>query len=155
RKPHGSVRSITTATLRAPILTSCDDPSRSPLCDVALPDFETRATTTTDGNFESAKLGAIAIVSSSVNESGRPFTCLRRIASGIFGPSVARAKTKTVSVGAAFAATCGARFTVPAIVAPDVADSAFALDGGADAASAEVNPPRLRASAMLASIDPA
>ena len=59
---------------------------------MALPDFDTRAPTTTAGNFDSAKSGVIAIESSSVNATGRSFTCFLRIASGIFGPSAARAK---------------------------------------------------------------
>jgi hypothetical protein len=72
---------------------------------------------------------------------------------------------KTVSVGAARAASAGARLTVPPIVAPgNVAACGPGIDGAFDVAMAAgglaaamlgFKPPSSRASAMLASIDPA
>ena len=64
---QGSARSMTTVRPVAPILTTAEIPSRSPLCGVAFPDFEMRAPTMTFGKFDSARLGAIAIESSSLN----------------------------------------------------------------------------------------
>src|SRR5205823_14243631 len=60
------------------------------------------------------KFGVIAIESSSVNVIGRSCTCLRTMASGIFGPLEARAKMYTVSVGDTLPASAGASLTVPA-----------------------------------------
>src|SRR4029453_14545868 len=76
-----------------------------------------RAPTTTSEKFDRVMFGAIAIVSSSVNDAGRSFTCFLRRASGILEPWAGRAKMKTVSVGAAFAVSSGASFTVPVTVA--------------------------------------
>ena len=114
---QGSAVSITTATPVAPTLTGLDRP-----CEVAA--LRRRVARLGDaradddvGKLESFMFGAIAIESSSANSSGRSFTCLRRIASGIGGPLAARAKTNTVSVGATFAASAGARLTLPATCA--------------------------------------
>ena len=78
-----------------------------------MPERETRAPTTTLANFESFICGDIAMLSSSVNSNGSSATVRFRIASGMRGPSAARAKMKTVSVGSARAASAGARLTRP------------------------------------------
>ncbi len=121
---QGSVRSMTTARPVAPTLTAGDNPSRSPRLRRGVAGFRDARTDDDRGKFDRAKFGAIAIESSSVNVAGRSLTCLRRIASGIFGPSAARAKMNTVSVGETFAASAGARLTVPATDAPGSAADA-------------------------------
>src|SRR5262249_28400522 len=49
QQAHCTTRSITTATSRAPGLTGLLLPSRSPALDMALPDFDTRASMRTEG----------------------------------------------------------------------------------------------------------
>ena len=76
---------------------------RSPDAGIALPVFDTRASTTTLCADEMLAPGAIAIESSSTKSRGNSRTVVRSTASGIRGPLTARAKMNTVSVGAAFA----------------------------------------------------
>src|SRR5207302_8027871 len=88
-------------------------PCRSPGCGVALPDLEMRAPTTTRGKPDSFNPGAIAIESSSEKATGRSRTCLRSTASGIGGPSAARAKMNTASSGEVFCFSLDERLIVP------------------------------------------
>jgi len=81
---------------------------------------------TTSAKYDSFRLGAIAIESSSVNSSGRSRTCLRSTARGMGGPPSARAKMNTVCVGAARAASPCARLTLPATLPEAAASGAFA-----------------------------
>ena len=67
---------------------------------MALPLLDMRAVTITLGKPDSFICGAIAWLSSSAKRNGRSFTCLRTTASGMRGPSTARATTNTVSCGA-------------------------------------------------------
>ena len=68
---------------------------------------------TTFGCAESDIPGAIAIESSSAKSSGRSRAPRRSTASGIAGPSAARAKMNTVSSGATLSFSFGERRTVP------------------------------------------
>src|SRR5712691_2603443 len=88
-------------------------PCRSPGRGVALEDFEMRAPTTSRVKFDTFISGAMAIESSSLNVAGNSRAALRIIASGMRGPSAARAKMNTVSVGATLSASAGASFTTP------------------------------------------
>src|SRR5262249_18844655 len=80
-----------------------------------------------------------------------------KMASGIFGPSAARAKMNTVSVGATFAASDGARLTVPAILACVAACALATVEALAadDATPPLVAPSRGAAAAICAGADPA
>ena len=93
--------------------TTSDCPDRSPLCGIALPDFETLAPTITCGNFESFICGFIAIESSSVKLSGRSDTEVLMIANGIRGPLAARANTNKVSLGDTLSCRDGSNVTTP------------------------------------------
>ncbi|MNC92033.1 hypothetical protein D3C83_83880 [compost metagenome] len=96
---------------------------------MALPDFEMRAPTTTRGNLDNVISGVIAMVSSSANVTGRSRTCRRRMASGIRGPSAARAKMNTVSCGATLPASSLASTTVPLTTALGMGAAAAAGAG--------------------------
>ncbi len=52
--------------------------------------------------------------------AGRSLTCRRRVASGAFGPTLARAKIYRLSLGEALPARAGLKVTLPESV-PDVA----------------------------------
>src|SRR4051812_1366249 len=97
----------------AELATGALAPWRSPACGVALPDFEMRAVTTTFGKAESFAAGDMAMLSSSANLNGRSRTLRLKTASGIAGPSAARANTNTVSSGDALPASAAERLTVP------------------------------------------
>ncbi len=112
-----------------------------------MPLIDTRAPTTTCVAPESFIAGVIAMLSSSVNASGRSATVARRTASGMRGPSTLRAKTKIVSVGATLPASAGASVRVPVMLSPLPAAAA----GAAGTAGGEDVPaPRRFASSMLA-----
>ena len=83
---------------------------------IALPDFDTRAATITSWKPESLMSFDIDVLSSSVNFSGRSFTCARVIAIGILLPSAGRANTYTASFGPALAfssAVTGSSLSAP------------------------------------------
>src|SRR5882757_2321977 len=100
---------------------------------------------TTRGKAESFICGAIAMESSRLNWTGRSLPRLRRIASGMRGPSAARAKIKTVSPGATFPASSGATVTTPLTRPPPGACAGFAI-----CVLAPGERPSERACAMLA-----
>src|SRR5688500_672583 len=128
---------------RVPGVIGADSPVRSPGCGMASPLLLTRAATTTLLAPDKRAAGDMADESSRVKLSGRSGTRARRIASGMRAPSLARAKTKTVSPGAALAASAGARVTVPltAVFAADgdAATAALAFDDGAAAMASGVD----------------
>ena len=108
-----------------------------------------RAPTTTRDADDRRAAGVIAMLSSSVNASGRSLTCLRRMASGMRGPSAARAKTNKVSSGRALAASAASSVTVP-LTETDAVGAVGAVGDGAavcPAAGAAI-PESLRASSM-------
>ena len=80
---------------------------------MALPERDMRACTVTFGAFESVISLDMALLSSSVNFSGSSLAWRLRMASGMRGPSAARAKMNSVSPGATFAASAGAKVTTP------------------------------------------
>src|SRR5512145_1343743 len=90
-------------------------PSRSPLCGMAWPDFDRRATITTGPAPESFLDGIGLVESSSWNVKGKSFFAARTIATGIGGPFVSRANTNKVSFGDPLPAKLGANVTVPLI----------------------------------------
>ena len=96
---------------------------------IASPERETRAPTTTIGNFESVISGDIALLSSSVKVNGRSLTRFLRMARGMRGPWAARANTNSVSPGAALAASGPASWTIPLTLPEPVA--ALAWSGAA------------------------
>src|SRR5919198_109844 len=105
--------SIVTATPFASFATGGLAPCRSPGAGFGLPHFETRALPTTRGCADTVMPLAMAIESFSANCSGRSAARARITASGIAGPSAARAKTYTVSSGFTSLASAGASRTVP------------------------------------------
>src|SRR5438034_2016376 len=105
--------SMSTLTPAASFATGGLLPSRSPGAGFALPDLAMRAVTTTRGCAETVRPCAIAIASLRLKASGSSPALARSTASGIGGPSAARAKTKTVSSGLTSFLNCGARRTVP------------------------------------------
>ena len=118
---------------------------------MASPRALTRAPTTTRDADDRRAAGVMAMLSSSVKVSGRSLTCLRRIASGMRGPSAARAKTNKVSSGRALAASFASRLTVPLTDAAAVAVAAVPGGGCGAAACVPVGaalPESLRASSM-------
>ncbi len=93
-------------------------PCKSPLFGIASPDFESLATMTTEPASESFLVGIGLLESSSRKVKGRSCFVARTIATGIGGPSTARAKTKRVSVGDPFPASLGAIVIVPVMAGP-------------------------------------
>ena len=116
-------------------------PSKSPLCGIAWPDFDSRATITTIATLESVLDGIMLFESSSRNVKGKSFFVARMIATGIGGPFVSRANTNNVSVADPLPARLGAILTLPLITSDcpigltDAAGSACA-----DAATASTKP---------------
>ena len=133
---YGLSRSMTMVTPSTPDFTGWLVPSRSPLCGMAWPDFDRRATITTSPAPESFLDGIGLVESSSWNVKGNSFFVARTIATGIGGPLVSRANTNRVSVGDPLPAKPGATVTVPLIVRvclacvagwADAVDSAYGL----------------------------
>ena len=91
-----------------------------------------RASTRIFANFDIRSSGDMACESSSENASGSSLTFTRMTASGARGPSAARANTKTVSPGLAFAASAGDSETTPLtpvnVPAEDFAEALVAGD---------------------------
>jgi len=119
---------------RESVATSTGADSRSPACGIALPDLLIRAATLTLGNFDKVSAGVIAMASVSVIFAGNPEAFNRATASGIGGPSTARANTNSVSAGCTFAASFGSSLTVTLIAISFGA--AVAADAGAGSAVA-------------------
>src|SRR2546423_4742454 len=90
---------MTTFTPLASFATGGLTPCRSPLAAFGFPDFEMRAVTTTRGYAEMVRPWAIAIESFRVNGNGKPAALVRSTASGIGGPSAARAETNNGASG--------------------------------------------------------
>jgi hypothetical protein len=90
-KRQGTVWSILMLIFEDEFEMGPTEPSRSPLCGMALPDLDMRAVTMTCGKFESRMLGAIDSLSSRVNDTGNSLAFFLRIASGMGGPLEARA----------------------------------------------------------------
>src|SRR6185437_4704147 len=116
------------------VATSTGADSRSPACGIALPDLLIRAATLTLENFDKVSAGVIAMASVSVIFAGNPEAFNRATASGIGGPSTARANTNSVSAGCTFAASFGSSLTVTLIAISFGA--AVAADAGAGSAVA-------------------
>src|SRR5687768_10558874 len=123
-----------------PILTGSLKPCRSPLCGIGEPDFEILAPTTTSAGKVDSCTPDLAMESFSEKDAGKSFTCKRRVASGAFGPVLARAKIYRLSLGDALPAREGLNFTVPESV-PEVAAPAAATDSGLFSAGGGVCPP--------------
>ena len=100
-------------SLPVPVRTGALWPTRSPARGNASPEREIRAPTTTEGNRESFISGDMALLSSRVKVNGRSLTLRLRMANGMRGPCSARAKTNSVSPGAALAASAADSCTVP------------------------------------------
>jgi hypothetical protein len=113
---YGLSRSITTVIPSTPDCTGWLVPSRSPLCGMAWPDFDRRATMTTGPALESFLDGIGLVESSSWNVKGNSFLVARTIDTGMGGPLISRANTNSVSVGDPLPARPGAIVTVPLIV---------------------------------------
>ena len=80
---------------------------------------------------DSLRFGAIAMLSSSVKAAGQSPTGRRTMASGMRGPSAARAKTNSVSPAATRAASAGLRLTSPPIAPATLAGAGDAGDAAA------------------------
>ena len=113
---YGSQGCTVSMTMPNPLLPDLTDPlcpTKSPLCGMALPDFETLAPTTTSGNLESFISSDMAVLSSRMKLMGNSLALCRKIASGMRGPSKALANINTVSLGWTLPARAGARLTFP------------------------------------------
>src|SRR5262245_43425368 len=113
---YGLSRSMTTVSPSTPDCTGRLVPSKSPLCGMAWPDFDRRATMTTGPALEMFLDGIGLVESSSWNVKGKSFLVARTIATGIRGPPISRANTNKVSVGDPLPTKFGATVTVPLIV---------------------------------------
>ena len=80
---------------------------------MALPDFEILAVMMSCGTLEIFKSGRAPIPSVSKNETGKSLTFFTVMARGMGGPSVERAKMKSVSSGDALLAIEALKVTVP------------------------------------------
>src|SRR6185437_15117431 len=108
-----STLSIVSATgLCESVTTSTGADSRSPACGIALPLLLMRAATLTFGNFDKVIVGAMAMASVSVTRAGKSDALRRATASGIGGPSTARANTNSVSPDVTLPASFGSSLTV-------------------------------------------
>src|SRR6185503_14946779 len=110
---YGLSRSMTTVMPSTPDCIGWLVPSKSPLCGMAWPDFDRRATITTGPAPDSFLDGIGLVESSSWNVKGKSFLLARTIATGIGGPFISRAKTNSVSDSETLPARPGARVTVP------------------------------------------
>ena len=88
---QGTTWSMTTRTLPVPGGIGADVPRKSPGDGAALPDFEMRASMTTDLALEIVAAGVMAIASVSEKDLGNSDAVPRTIASGMREPSGSRA----------------------------------------------------------------